>query len=131
MTSSFRAQLNRAYENKVLKTQERVTRLTGLALISELVFNTPVDTGRAKGNWNIDINTIDLTDREAEKDGSGSISRANSITASYKLNETIFVSNNLPYINRLNDGYSGQAPAGFVEAAIQTANLKAKELAKQ
>ncbi len=34
----------------------------------------------------------------------------------------LFLSNNVPYISRLNDGSSGQAPAGFVQAAIARAS---------
>ena len=30
----------------------------------------------------------------------------------------ILISNNLPYINALNDGSSKQAPAGFVDSAL-------------
>ena len=33
----------------------------------------------------------------------------------------MFVSNNVKYITRLNDGYSRQAPAGFVQSAIRKA----------
>jgi formaldehyde-activating enzyme involved in methanogenesis len=31
------------------------------------------------------------------------------------------VSNNVPYINRLNEGHSAQAPAGFVQQAVAKA----------
>jgi hypothetical protein len=30
----------------------------------------------------------------------------------------VYISNNLPYIDRLNKGHSKQAPAGFIESAI-------------
>lgn len=32
---------------------------------------------------------------------------------------SIYISNSLPYISALNHGHSGQAPAGFVELAVQ------------
>lgn len=32
--------------------------------------------------------------------------------------KSVFVVNNLPYANRLNNGWSTQAPAGFIEQAI-------------
>ncbi len=42
--------------------------------------------------------------------------------ASYKLIQgRIFITNNVPYISRLNDGHSGQAPIGFVQKVVATA----------
>jgi hypothetical protein len=41
---------------------------------------------------------------------------------SYQLADgALWVANNVPYIRRLNYGHSSQAPAGFVEMAIDTA----------
>ena len=35
-----------------------------------------------------------------------------------KKDNVAYITNNVPYINKLNDGHSSQAPAHFVEAAI-------------
>ena len=40
----------------------------------------------------------------------------------YRLNKgKAFISNNVPYIRRLNDGHSKQAPVGFIQRAVRKA----------
>lgn len=94
-------------------------RALGINLLNGLTRVTPVDTGRARGNWFVGINTsirsIDNERRAAQAvvNGVKVIDRAK--TLDYP---EIVLSNNLPYIERLNDGYSTQAPKKFVESEI-------------
>jgi hypothetical protein len=127
MTSNHRAELEAAYQKKVVQRLERTVRQVGLIVFGEIVSNTPVDTGRARGNWNIDLNAPDLSNENAPNP-SGDTSKAAPLVASYKLDDKIFIANNLPYIRRLDEGHSTQAPAGFVDAAIQVGVQKASEL---
>ena len=52
-------------------------------------------------------------------------------TLNLKLDDTVYISNNLPYIQRLNDGYSQQAPENFVESAVQVAEGRLREKLKR
>lgn len=88
---------------------------------------TPVDTGWARANWLVNVGTPFLAvigayergKKTAVPTGTG----VGSI-ATYKLGMgKVFISNNVPYITRLNAGSSKQAPAGFVQAAILRALL--------
>ena len=95
--------------------------LREVALVANqaLITATPVDTGRARANWQVSINTeidteLDSTDVQATLD------RNNAVVRGYR-NGDIIVQNNVPYIGRLNDGWSAQAPAGFVERSLQAA----------
>ena len=48
---------------------------------------------------------------------------------SYQLGQgSIYITNNVPYIDRLNNGWSQQSPAGFVDKAVQVAvtNFRAR-----
>lgn len=65
---------------------------TAIDLHAGLVLRTPKATGRAAGGWMVDTN------------GPNPI-----------------VENNVEYIGRLNDGWSQQAPAGFVEVEMDRA----------
>lgn len=114
MSAEFRRQLETAYKVKVEGTLEKDVRRTALAVDRELVLNTPVDTGRARSNWIPSLNVPEV--RLVEPGQKPDVAAA---TASYKLSDIIFISNSLPYIKRLNDGHSKQAPAGFVEASVQ------------
>lgn len=110
----FGLQLQRAYQKKVIERLEKTVRAAALVVDSELVKRTPVDTGRARSNWLPSLN-VARTDEVAP----GERPEVASVFALYKINDTILSTNNLPYIERLNEGHSQQAPAGFVEAAIQ------------
>ena len=93
-------------------------RAVALVIDGDLQLNTPVDTGRAKLNWQASVNApidaeIALGARRA---GAESLppTRPESI---------IYITNNVPYIRRLNDGHSKQQPAGFVERAVERGRL--------
>lgn len=91
------------------------------ALILEIDANlretTPVKTGHARANWvpSVGAPHVGEDGGEAQAAGAGAI-------ASYKLTDgPAWESNNVPYVPRLNDGHSKQAPALFIEAAIDKA----------
>lgn len=111
--SDFDKQLDNAYKNKVLGTLEKTVRAIAFVVDAELVKATPVDTGRARSNWIPSLNTPDvrLVDPNQKPDISP-------VIKSYTLDDTILISNNLPYIKKLNSGSSLQAPAGFVDMAL-------------
>lgn len=94
-------------------------RILALSLLNGLTIRTPVDTGRARGNWFVSTSKPnreikeDRRSAEAISDGSQKIDNAKSIEY-----PSITLSNNLPYIERLNDGHSLQAPKKFVEIEI-------------
>ena len=84
---------------------------------------TPVDTGWASANWWISVGTV-----PSDNDGSGGDVSAQQAKQSTGLVDiltyepskgVIYITNNVPYINRLNNGWSQQSPAGFVDRAVQ------------
>ncbi|MBB5411907.1 hypothetical protein HDG34_005873 [Paraburkholderia sp. HC6.4b] len=108
---------------------------------SELVDNppigTPIDTGWASNNWWFGVG--------ASPAGNGGVPPADPIAAAtdvavrasgfaeglaqlgeYRLTDAlpIYVSNHVPYINRLNSGWSQQTPSGFIEMAIANVYIK-------
>jgi len=111
--TDFDAQLEKAYQVKVIQNLEKTVRAVALVVDAELVNMTPVDTGRARSNWNPSLNVPDGTIREP-----GQKKSIDPIASAYKITDTILISNNLPYIKPLNNGSSKQAPAGFVDAAL-------------
>ena len=94
-----------------------------------------MDTGRARSNWIASVNTPSRKEVEAyapgEDLGSGEMANAQraldqaaTTIAQVRQGDTIWISNNLAYIQRLDDGYSKQAPAGFVDRAVVVAVAK-------
>lgn len=99
------------------------------SLVSQTVISgTPVDEGFARGNWFATLGSPRLTADFEKKDPSGqeTIAENNAIIARRRSGQAVYISNNLPYIKRLNEGWSSQAPAGYVEKAIQAARRAMK-----
>ena len=87
-------------------------------LSESIILMTPVDKGRARGNWNPSIGTPDGTVGVAiDKTGSSVLSKTKSVAEKAPGNIFYFV-NNLPYIRRLEYGWSVQAPQGMVRVTI-------------
>ena len=104
-------------------------RKTALVVDRELVMSTAVDTGRARSNWVVQVGQPSREELPPYVPGeSGSSSTANAQGAISQAraelsldpgDKDIYISNNLPYIQRLNTGWSAQSPAGFVQRAVQ------------
>ena len=86
---------------------------------------TPVKTGQARNNWLLSVGTPDtriVKDDSFDLTGTARHDKNKYWIGKHKPGQDIYISNNLPYIKRLNEGWSKQAPAAFVEAAIQRTN---------
>lgn len=98
----------------------QLIRLFALEVLKNVIIATPVDTGRARSNWFVNVDTpITYTTDETEYN-------QHLMTESAKLlsptsSNVIWLTNNLPYIVRLNNGWSRQQPQPFVESAIKAA----------
>ena len=105
-------------EEVPLKALRRVATQVDQAV----VIATPRDTGRAANNWLPSLNTPILQANENASGPNGQIlGVSQAVIFSANLGDTIYFSNNLPYIGKLNDGSSKQAPAGFVQKAALAA----------
>lgn len=114
-----------ALQRKLDALIERAAKALILEIVRELKRSTPVDTGHARANWIPSVgreNTVEATDTSLQTAGTAQV-------LSYKLAQGwLYITNVAPYIRRLNDGYSGQAPALFVETSVarSIAKIKAK-----
>lgn len=101
-------------------TQEMMRRVA-LDIDSALVLTTPVDTGRARSNWQVSIGKTALGTVDTLMSPSEAIGNAKAELSKLKdSDDKIHITNNLPYIQRLNEGWSPQQPAGFVDQAVMT-----------
>ncbi|NMZ77476.1 HK97 gp10 family phage protein [Pseudomonas nitroreducens] len=110
---SFTSDMDSAVR-KIIDAQDKIARTATIDFFSGTVKDTPVDTGRARGNW------VTTTDKPAQgeinredKSGSSVISEIVAKTPEGAGQET-FMSNSLPYIDKLEYGSSKQAPNGMV-----------------
>lgn len=123
---------------KIVVNVDAGWRLTVLAIDAAVVTATPVDTGRARSNWRVSTEKQSDVYAAYAEGRSGSSAGENTSAALSQGQEAVdaapaeanvmYISNNLPYIQPLNDGSSAQAPAGFVELAIQAGEAEVKNI---
>lgn len=106
---------------------ERTVRKAALRADQVAVTTTPVDTGRAKGNW---VPTVGAPyfgpERPEDKSGQAVLDECQRVVATYRSPDSdtlgsIFLTNGVPYIVRLDNGWSKKAPRGMSRFAIQAA----------
>ena len=103
-----------------------IVRKVAIDIFARVVMRTPVDSGRARGNWQINVGAapsgaIARTDKQEKGSppGPALASAALAAVATFEAGPDIYIVNNLPYINRLEyEGYSTQAPAGMVRVTV-------------
>ena len=85
-----------------------------------IVLRTPVDTGRARGNWRLTIGELptEPTD-QVDKGGGATIEDGIARLQLLGVGEVVYISNSLPYILRLEDGHSDRSPEGMVEVTLE------------
>ena len=96
---------------------EKLLRVTVLEADSRLKQQSPVDTGRFRFSWQIGENAANGTPASEGSYGSGITppKGSNYQPGQEKLGNYYSVHNNLPYAEPLAQGYSKQAPAGWVD----------------
>lgn len=110
---------------------ERVCVELAVNITAELIATTPVDTGWARANWvpNLGGPYTGNATPPAQASDADTLTQDGGLSSilAFKLSDgAIFVSNRVPYIAALNGGSSTQAPAGFVEAAIDKVTAEAR-----
>lgn len=97
-----------------------VVRKVATELHRDIVLGTPVDTGRARASWMIGLNRIEAPTQytATDKSGNTTILQGMARLNSYRPGDSVWIASRLPYIERLEYGWSNQAPTGVVRIAI-------------
>jgi len=106
------------YAEKAGKSVDETMRAIALELFSSTIKDTPVDTGRARGNWQTTIGAP--ATGEVDRLGEGeAVKEVSATVADFSGGKVIYLSNNLPYIYRLEfDGWSDQSPGGMLRKNV-------------
>jgi hypothetical protein len=128
--------MKRRSENLPKKVSE-VAKKVSLVVVDDLTQKTPVDTSKALSNWQTKIGSpvstaippyiAGMQGSTQEQSAQAVISITKSVLAGKTPGKTIYISNVLEYISRLNDGHSAQEPAGFVERAAMIGRNEVKK----
>ena len=109
-----------AFGTKTAGVIADVIRKGQLQMFSEVVLGTPVDTGRARGNWQFSEGRP-ASGESSSFDVSGLATISNAATAISVAEvgkQDWFIANNVPYILPLEFGHSKQAPNGMARIAV-------------
>ena len=113
-----KADINALLQKVGDKAQE-VARQLAINLQNSVILKSPVDTGRFRNNWTCGINAVNTATTEAvDKTGADALSRTKSTLQNFQMGDTVYLTNSLPYAQRLEYGWSQQAPAGMVEITV-------------
>lgn len=86
-------------------------------IADELIFRTPVDTGRARANWQLGVNAINkkVNLNTFDPEGDATSNKLYSLIPKNVLGLSIYIANSVPYIYDLENGRSKQAPNGMIK----------------
>ena len=107
------------FVEKAKKNPEKVMRQVSIKLFSAIIKASPVDTGRFRMNWMASGGTpvSGITDA-TDKSGNTATGNATSFVLKATDWREFTLTNNLPYAQRLEYGWSQQAPAGMVRTNV-------------
>ena len=111
-------------QNIIKKMKENADILVSTIVLetqAKLKEESPVDTGRFRANWLISENEIDDSTVEGE---------AGSYALEITADKNYYITNSVPYAQRLAEGWSQQAPAGWVELIAAGIPARAKQIAE-
>ena len=120
----------RQYANKAGDIGDAAVKAAASATLRNLAHSTPVDTGQAVSNWQVEIGRSTTNSLPAyaagEKGSTADTNRLAMLQAGlstidgYRSGEgaAVHIVNNASHIGALNDGHSLQAPRNFVELAV-------------
>lgn len=127
----------RSAERALEKDVNSIAIKAGTELAFRLIYETPVDTSQALSNWQVGFALPTSSRIPAYKEGQHGSTKEYSAAKAYmkalslikqkKPRIDLILSNNLPYIHKLNLGGSPQQSAFYIERIIAKVNNDAQE----
>lgn len=114
---------------EVLKDADELTKKITGDMLTTVIVTTPIDTSAARQNWRVGVGSINSLVDENQTDGSGqgAINRGiATIQSGGGIGKVVYLSNSIRYIERLNNGWSMQAPKNFVQISFNNVVNKYK-----
>lgn len=123
------------FGQRVIVQNEQMRRAIITELFGSVIKDTPVDTGRARANWQTDINAPKTQElNTTDKTGAGALADVVGSVNASRWGDSLHLTNNLPYIFKLEyggypnpprtttgktvNGFSKQAPQGMFRRNI-------------
>ena len=131
------------FTNRSAKEVDRIRRGTIIKLFSQVIDDTPVDTGRLRGNWRTSVGKP-INGSLKRKDRNGTATKAKILSKLGKFGDSVHMTNNLPYAKvaeygewngpteKVNgEGFSRKATKGMVRKNALRAKKILRRMARQ
>lgn len=119
--NNYQATFQKARRELAASLQAAKVEIAQIAA-ERIIRRTPEDTGLARGNWVLSVNAPELAAKPVAPGGIASVARAKRTLAVYRASgqplSIVYIVNGLPYIGRLENGWSQQAPNGMVALTV-------------
>lgn len=144
----FSLDLSNAVKN-IKKDKERVIRGSLFSISSMIIKSTPVGNpslwapeslpapagytgGSLRGAWNASVSTPDRNKSgQIDKNGASTAANAAKTINSFNVGQKFYLTNPLPYAQRVEFGWSQQAPQGMVRLAVKQAQKEVDKLSRK
>lgn len=124
----LKAQTERALRERLQRPLARGLRALSLEVLARVSERSPVDTGRFRMNWQVGVGERPQGELPLESGGQAGGDVVRQLNDLEREVRPIFVVNNLPYSERLEDGYSQQAPEGIVAVTVSEMRTYGKDI---
>lgn len=114
---SFASDLAKFADKTRIRADQVVRKIT-IDITRDIVRATPVDTGLARSSYFFGPVRVSTVGKDMSKNGSPSNQRAQEFASTLKAGGVFYITNNLPYIMKLEFGHSKQAPAGMARRTV-------------
>jgi hypothetical protein len=102
-------------QKEVMKTLTAIGREAGIKVFNKIIVESPVDTGQFRANWQATLNSPSTS---VVIGASAGIPETSVTFDKWDLNQVVYLTNNLPYAEPLEFGWSQQRPNGWVRQAV-------------
>lgn len=122
----------RRIRNLTEKKMNKVYRIATMETAKDIIMDTPVDTGRLRGNWQAGRGSKNSGQLSVfDKSGGLSVSRITSVFTKLKSGDVAYFFNNLPYAYPIEFGHSTRkAPQGMVRKNVVNWGSRVERIAR-
>lgn len=113
---------------KMKRKADMAFRALILEAAKRIIYRTPVDTGRARGNWQVSIGSPQVAEFDDDKNGYMTLMGVRSDTREVDAGEIVYLLNGVEYIVYLERGSSDQHPDGMVAVTVAELQYLAEEI---
>lgn len=106
---------------QVVSDSEAYVKTIVIDTVQSLVVSSPVDTGAYRSSHIVSIDSVDMGLRGHETNANQDAAIQ---AVKIKLGNLVYIQNNLPYAERLENGWSDQAPQGIYSTTFNFISQK-------